>query len=305
MRILLTGASSFSGMWFAKALAEAGHEVVAALRSEGYEDPLRRARLDRVAAVADVVPGAPFGADAFLELVARRGPFEVLCHHGAEAAGHKRPDFDVAGAVATNTRNADRTLAALKTCGARRLVLTGSVFEEDEGVGEEPRRAFSPYGMSKTLTSRALAQAANDAGLDFVKFVVPNPFGPFEAQTFQRFVMTSWREGRPAHVSHPFYVRDNVPVDLLARTYVAASEGLLGAHVSPSFYAGSVGAFFQRMAAETASRTGWACALTLADSQSFEEPRIRTNSQQLDPHAYGWSEGGFWDAYVDYYANGA
>jgi len=49
MRILLTGASSFSGLWIARMLAEAGHEVVAALRSTVYDDPLRQTRIDQAA----------------------------------------------------------------------------------------------------------------------------------------------------------------------------------------------------------------------------------------------------------------
>ena len=45
MRVLLTGASSFTGAWFVHALAEAGHEVVAPLRAAGgYDDPIRRRR---------------------------------------------------------------------------------------------------------------------------------------------------------------------------------------------------------------------------------------------------------------------
>jgi nucleoside-diphosphate-sugar epimerase len=304
MRILLTGASSFTGMWIAQALAEAGHVVVAALRSAHYDDPLRQSRMRRLGAAIELAPAAPFGGPAFLDLIDRRGPFDVLAHHGAEAAGHKRPDFDAAGAFAGNTFNADATLAALKAAGAARMVLTGSVFEQDEGRGEEPRRAFSPYAVSKGLTALAFAEASERAGLDFVKFVIPNPFGPFESQTFQRHVMTAWREGRAPHVSHPFYERDNVPVDLLARAYAAACEGRLGAHVAPSFYAGPVGAFFQRMAREVAPRTGWACDLTLADSQSFDEPKTRLNTQPLQPSDYGWSESGFWDAYAAYYAAG-
>jgi nucleoside-diphosphate-sugar epimerase len=304
MRILLTGASSFSGLWFARMLAEAGHTVLAALRSSGYEDALRLARAERAAQYAELVSAAPFGSEAFVELISSRGPFDVLCHHGAEAAGHKRPDFDVEGAVKANTWRMDETLAAFKAAGGARLVITGSVFEQDEGRGEAPLRAFSPYGLSKTLTSRAFAQGAERAGLAFVKFVIPNPFGPFEAQTFQRHVMTAWREGRVPRVTHPFYERDNVPVGLLARVYAAAAEGRLGGHVAPSFYAGPVGDFFRRMAREVAPRAGWACGLELADSQSFEEPKIRTNTQPIDPNTYDWVESRFWDAYARYYAGG-
>jgi UDP-glucose 4-epimerase len=302
MRLLLTGVSSFTGLWFARALAEAGHEVVAPLRAASYADPLRQARIDEAARVAALIPAAPFGSDAFLALIADLGPFDALCHHAAEAANHKSPDFDVEGAVAANTFNVRAVLAAAKQAGVRRLVATGSAFEEGEGRGTEPLRAFSPYGESKTETARALQDEAADADLDYVKFVIPNPFGPYEGQTFQRFVMTAWREGRAVHVSHPLYGRDNVPVDLLGRAYVQAVEGEAGAHVSPSFCAGPTGDFFRRMAAEIAPRTGWACEATFAETQDFPEPKDRFNLQPLDAAALGWSESGFWDSYAGYYA---
>ena len=305
MRILFTGASSFTGMWFVQALAGAGHDVVCALRSAAYDEPVRAARVAKVQACAKIVAGVPFGSDAFLELMRREGPFDVLCHHGTEAANHKSPDFDVAGAVAANTSNADKVLQTLRDTGGTRLVLTGSAFEEDEGRGEAPLRAFSPYGMSKTLTARAFAGLAERAEVELVKFVIPNPFGPYEAQTFQRFVMTAWREGRAPHISHPFYERDNVPADLMALAYTAAAEGKMGAYVSPSFYAGPVGEFFRMMAREVRPRTGWTCEATFADSQPFDEPRARLNLQPLDAKALGWSQDRFWDGYADYYAAGA
>jgi UDP-glucose 4-epimerase len=302
MRVLFTGISSFTGLWFARALKAAGHEVVAPLRAAGYQDPLRQARVDEAAKVAEILPGAPFGSDAFLDVLAQG--FDVLCHHAAEAANHKSPDFDVAGAVAGNTFNAAATLEAAKRAGVQRLVLTGSAFEEGEGRGTEPRVAFSPYGLSKTLTARAFQAECDGAGLPMVKFVVPNPFGPYEAPTFQRLVMTRWREAQAVHVSHPLYGRDNVPVDLMGAVYARAATGALGAHVSPSFYAGRVGDFFTLMAEQVRARTGWACALTLADCQPPGEPMERYNLQPADPADYGWSESGFWDAYAAYYAEG-
>jgi UDP-glucose 4-epimerase len=303
MRLLLTGVSSFTGLWFARALAQAGHEVVAPLRGDGaYADPLRQSRIDEAARVAELIPAAPFGSDNFLQLLAEYGPFDALCCHAAEAANHKSPDFDVEGAVAANTFNLRAVLQTAADAEVERVVLTGSAFEAGEGRGSEPLEPFSPYGLSKTLTAQAFAAETAEAGLDYVKFVIPNPFGPYEGQTFQRFVMTAWREGRAVHVSHPLYGRDNVPANLLALAYVQAVEGQAGAHVSPSFYAGSTGDFFRRMAAEVAPRTGWACELTLAEMQSFDEPETRVNLQPLDAAALGWSETDFWDGYAGYYA---
>lgn len=302
MRVLLTGASAFTGLWFAEKLAAAGHAVVAVARGSNYPDPLRQARMARVAQVAEVVPDAPFGGEPFIEALRTRGPFDVLALHGAEVGDYKSPSYDLAAAVAGNTRNIGTVFAAAKTSGAARVVLTGTVFEPGEGRGSEPLVSFSPYGTAKAETAKVVRAAAEAAGLAYTKFVIPNPFGPWEERRFQRLVMTRWSRGEAVHVDQPLYLRDNVPADLLALAYVRAVEGGFGGYCGPSCYAEPVGDFFQRMAREVRSRTGWACHLTLAETQVFAEPQARVGRTSLDPAALGWSEPGFWDAYTDHYA---
>lgn len=298
MQILLTGASSLTGMWFAEALAAAGHEVVAAARGGAYTDPLRQARMDRVARVAEIVPYAPFGGEAFIALVKARR-FDLLGLHGAEVGDYKSPTYDMAAAVAANTLNAEAVFAAAD--GAR-VVITGSIFEPGEGQGTEPLVSFSPYGTAKALTGERLQATARAAGCTVGKFVIANPFGPWEERKFQRLVMTRWSRGEAVHIDQALYVRDNVPVDLMALAYAGMAGGAFGDYCGPSGYAGTVGAFFERMAREVRARTGWACPLTLADSQEFKEPEARVSLTPLDREALGWSEPRFWDAYADHYA---
>src|SRR6185295_15162303 len=92
MKILFTGASSFTGYWFVQALAKAGHEVTATFRRrpEEYEDEVRRVRAGRLAEVLTAKPlfGVSFGDDAFLETV-RKGSFELLCHHAADVRNYR------------------------------------------------------------------------------------------------------------------------------------------------------------------------------------------------------------------------
>ena len=298
MRVLLTGASSFSGMWIAEALAARGHEVVAVARGGAYADPLRQARMDRVAARGrDRHRRAVRLAIAFLGLL-KSAPLRRLGLHGAEVGDYKSPTYDMPAAVAANTLNAEQVFEAAQ--GAR-VVITGTVFEPGEGKGTEPLVSFSPYGTAKALTGERLQSTAEAAALPVSKFVIPNPFGPWEERKFQRLVMTRWSRGEPVHIDQALYIRDNIPVDLLALAYVKTVEGAFGDYCAPSCYAGTVGSFFERMARETRMRTGWACTLTLADTQTFAEPEARMNRTRLDTAALGWSEQGFWDAYADHY----
>ncbi|AMV40847.1 dTDP-4-dehydrorhamnose 3,5-epimerase (plasmid) [Planctomyces sp. SH-PL62] len=80
MKILFTGASSFTGFGLVRELSAAGHQVTAVLRSkpEGYPDEVRRQRARRLLECCTPAFGPSFGDDAFLGLL-RDGGFDVLC----------------------------------------------------------------------------------------------------------------------------------------------------------------------------------------------------------------------------------
>lgn len=311
MKILFTGASSFTGFWFVKTLADAGHEVVCPLRGEtGKYEGVRKRRADGLQGLGRLVPNAPFGSDAFLKLAGAE-KFDVLCHHAAEIANYRSPDFDALAALASNTHNLRAVLKTLK-CP---VVLTGSVFENDEGSdGLPPTQhgeglcAFSPYGLSKGLTSQYFRHYCHEAGVPLGKFVIPNPFGPFEEPRFTAHLMKHWREGKVAEVKTPDYLRDNIHVDLLAAVYGQFLERVSrlnsgAAKSNPSGYAEKQGKFAERVAREVKSRTGWACELNLAKQEDFSEPMNRVNTEPAIEAVPNWNEAKAWDGFVAFYTS--
>src|SRR5271157_627759 len=198
-----------------------------------------------------------------------------------------------------------RVLRVLQDHGCGRLMLTGSVFEANEGAGSAPLRAFSPYGLSKSLTAAAAQFYADREGFTFEKFVIPNPFGPYEEPRFTAYLMRTWLKGEAARVQTPRYVRDNIHVSLLAKAY-AAFVGASPApgtvrRLNPSGYPESQGAFAERVRREAESRLGRACRLELGVQIEFPEPPVRINTDVLDTEALGWSEAQAWDEFVQYY----
>lgn len=303
MRVLLTGASSFTGYWFAQMLAEANHEVVAPLQrcASGYTDGVRSERVRRLADVAEVVDNAPFGTQPFIEL-ARGGRFDLLCHHAAQVRDYRSPDFDIAAAVAANTHNLRTVLAD----GAfRAVVLTGSVFEGNEGVGNMPLVAFSPYGLSKALTAQVVEYRCIEAGVGYGKFVIPNPFGPLEEPRFCAYLMRAWKAGDTAKVNTPSYLRDNIHVRLLALAYVRYAEAMVtgraAAKLNPSGYVETQGAFAQRFARELGPRLSIVCELELARQTEFTEPAMRVNTDAASIYVSGWDEAAAWDELAEAY----
>ncbi len=304
MKILFTGASSFTGYWFVKALAAAGHEVACPLRGapESY-DGVRKLRAEQLRPLCRLVPNVPFGSEAFLQLAREGGGWDLFCHHAAESANYKSPDFDVARALQSNTLNLRAALTALKPAA---VILTGSVFENDEGRGNEPLRAFSGYGLAKGLTWQAFRFYCDEARIPLGKFVIPNPFGPFEEPRFTAYLMRTWRDGKMSGVKTPDYLRDNIHVDLLSAAYVKFLAHVLAlksgaVKLNPSGYIEKQGEFAQRVAREVQQRLGWECKLELSRQEDFSEPLERVNTEPMPSQFPDWNESRAWDAFAEFY----
>lgn len=305
MRILMTGASSFTGAWFAEALAHAGHHVVATYRGPLSDyTGVRSDRVRRLASLVEQVDDVSFGDASFLDLAATQ-PYDLLLHHAATMENYRSWDFDAISASEKNTRNIRPLLRTMSERGLRKIVVTGSVFEPFEGEGDAPGRAFNPYGLSKHISFEIIRLEAERLGLSLGKFVIPNPFGPLEEPRFTTYLAREWKAGRVPTIATPRYVRDNIHVSLLAKTYRDFCETLPDAagvcRSSPSGYVGSQGDFARRVAAELRERTGWRCEIREADQVDFSEPLVRTNTEPASPLRDDWSEVEAWSACTDYY----
>ena len=305
MKILFTGGSSFTGCWFIRELTTAGHDVVAIFRrrAEQYPDEVRRRRVALAAQRGRPVYGCTFGDERFLTLI-REGGWDLLCHHAADVTNYKSADFDVVAALGNNSHNLAAVLTALEDGGCRRLLLTGSVFEGGEGAGSEGLPNFSPYGLSKALTAQVFRYYCARAEMGLGKFVIPNPFGPYEEPRFTTYLMKNWLAGTTPACSQPSYVRDNIHVSLLAKVYAQfAGEFPSGGftRINPSGYAESQGAFTLRLAQEMRLRLGLPCPIELKKQVDFPEPRVRINTDPPNADALGWDESAAWDEIAHYY----
>jgi nucleoside-diphosphate-sugar epimerase len=307
MRVLFTGASSFTGAWIVSALVGAGHDVVGVFRqSRGDYTGIRAKRVAMVADRIDCLWNTEVGDGRFLDLAGSRD-FDVFCHHAAEMTDYRSWDFDPLRAAAANTRNIRATLDLLARRGCRRTIVTGSVFEPYEGVGDPTARAFNPYGLSKHVSYEIIRMEAERIGVRADKLVIPNPFGPLEEPRFTTYLATSWLKGEVPSCRTPDYIRDNIHVSHLATDYLRFCERDTGdtAHerAAPSGYVESQGNFAARVAREFAARTGRETPLDLPRQTAFDEPLVRVNPPGLplpDPDA---AESAAWDRAVDYWTS--
>ena len=236
MRILFTGASSFTGMHLVRELLAQGHKVDVAFREDPPTGTLKWRRMNQVfAAGAGCRPKKDF-TDMYFSDMLREWKYDLWCQHAATTRGHRSPDFNVLGAVEYDTRSLAQNLRA---CAKARtsILLTGTYFEGGEGAYDPipgGRHQYSQtstapyvqpasaYGLSKTLTRQMYEFYAHREGMEFDlhHFVIPNPFGPYEEPgSFTSYLAREWLQGRVPRCQNPYTLRDNIPVQALARHY--------------------------------------------------------------------------------------
>lgn len=303
MRVLLTGASSFTGAWFAATLAARGHTVVCALRGpRAGGDALRAYRLALLER-CEVVELAPFGTEAFLGVVDERGPFDVLALHGWAGGDHRRADLPVDEAVAATTFRLAGTLDRLRAGAGPVVLLTGTVFEGGEG-GEDPELPpLDRYGLAKTLIRERVRFAAWEAGLRLHRFVVPHPIGAGDKPGLVADLAAAWRDGQAAVLRSPGTIRDVVPVDLLSLDYAcyceAAAAGAAAGVRRPSGEIATLAVHAERIAQAFRERLGWDCRIEARAGAALQAARVnREPCVSLHP---GWSPRRFWDDLVGFH----
>jgi NAD(P)-dependent dehydrogenase (short-subunit alcohol dehydrogenase family) len=297
VRILLTGASSFTGYWFARELAAAGHHVVAPLRgAEGSYNGLRARRVRELEKCAEVVWASPFGEARFIDLIAGQG-FDLLCHHAARVTDYRSPDFDVVAALAENTRELPRVLSTMRDKGLRGIVLTGSVFEAEEGAGNAPLRAFSPMGCRRASRRKSVV-LVRGARTSRSASSYPESVRPVRGAALLLVPIKTWREGKAAEVRTPDYVRDNIHVRSAGEGVRVVRRGdsrqRLASRAQSERLCGNAGCV--RAALRARDRSAPLTETPRSRSRNrptFSEPLVRHNTSPR--MASGWSESRAWD----------
>jgi len=268
---------------------------------------IRRERVDHLLDKGEPWWQCRFGSREFLQRLKNETSFNVFCHHASYVEDHKSPDFPVLHALENNTLNLPDVLQALRNKGCDRIVLTGTIYENDEGADNCSNEAFSAYGLSKGLTYQCFRYYCLQAGMRLGKFVIPNPFGPYEKEnSFTSYLARSWQAGEVPIVNTPEYVRDNIHVSLLTSVYVRFVEALPHTgdaliHCAPSGYVEKQSDFTERFAKALRPRLGVPCRYVAEKQSEFPQSRVRYNKGSDIQQGCDWDEEASWDGLSDFY----
>jgi hypothetical protein len=117
--------------------------------------------------------------------------------------------------------------------------------------------------------------------------------------------MKTWLAGETAGAQTPRYVRDNIPVSLLAKAYTAfvGDNSAPGAtrRLNPSGYAGTPVGLYPAPARRGCRPPRPPLPARFRDADRFPEAPVRINTDLLDVEALAWDEAQAWDEFVHSY----
>lgn len=259
-------------------------------------------RASRIASISPnvrLVQSTGIESDRFASLIDGE-QFDVIGIHHATVGDYKSGDFDIVEAVRRATARARESAKALAANGTSNAIITRSVFEGRLGNRSE-NRPVSPYAIAKTATSEIWSDALRTEGIAVKDFVITNPFGPFEEPRFVNYLVRTWKAGEVPMLQAPQYIRDNVPISLLAQSYATYALSDLGTQsFCPSYKPMSNLEFAKLIARKFSKVLGSEPLVHSASDPQQVEPLFLGGIDAVDfdsEHA----EQRFWNDYANFY----
>ena len=309
-RILLTGVSSFTGFWFARRLVESGFSVSCPLPNikKSYEG-IKKTRLDTLPETVELFYNVPFGSVEFINLL--DGNFDKLCLHGAFVKGYQNNEFTFGKAVGQNLNEIDRVFEKAKQNGCHGVIWTSSIFEDAVNTDEEFLKGSAfpwlKYALSKKISYLSAREIALNSGLSFVRYVIPNPFGPYEDKKLTFHIIKSLHLGNDVSLKTPYYIRDMIHIEHLASDYVRAIQSLDDlcdcSTVRPSEYSLSIIEFATILCDEYNKRFGTNHKVLKSEQDNYREPESMINNQNVRLSLPDYDDAKCWDRLFEYYGD--
>ncbi len=295
--VVISAASSFTGMWLAKTFVGAGSRVFALFARENanaYEGTIQAMRLHLLEeAGVNLVFDVPAESGAMAAWI-HRHRFDLFIHHHHHMLDYRVAIYDLARSRKVALEPLPELIAALEHSGVPAVIYSSTYFENLS-------LAESPYGFSKGEVWKALVPLCVSRGIALGKVIIGNPIGAWENE--DRLIPSLVRASRERAIfalRAPAAKNWAVPVSVLCTNYLKAAAAL---RTYPEYVVvPSLGAMTNAQLAEVAllelvqKRLGLApCQVEPGDESLAHE------GVELGPVTDTCDVDAFWDTYATRY----
>lgn len=228
MRVVVTGASSYSGMCIAREFARRGHATEGLLAGslESYRGR-KRVRIEILRADGVELHGGVRAEDGQMAAWASTQEIDLWVHHHHPMENFRSPSYDVDDAARVAIRPLAELAVAWRMAKVRGVLCSGTYFEPGEG-GRDPEEPATPYARLKNDMSSLLREEAHRQEIGVTKIVIPSPTGALENEDrLTPQLILAALGGKPFSVRSPNSIFDHIDGEILARVYADAGQDLL------------------------------------------------------------------------------
>jgi len=282
IKVAVSGACSFTGLWIARALKDKGYAVLAHISEQPDECVgLKGIRLKLLHDIANVTFGIKAEDGSMLTWIRENKP-DIWIHHHHWMPNFRSPDYDLDKALEIGVKPIPALVSELANNACKGIVYTGTYFEPNEG-GKSEHDEVTPYSNSKALVWKGLKAEAEQKHLPVSKCVLPDPVGPFENEDrVIPLLIKKSLNGEQFALMSPRAIGDRVSVFHVAETYCSLVDGLLDGRaqiVRPSGWVGPLDEWIKLVLEELVKRQLGIKPCSVIKNESPKKPGVLMNSK--------------------------
>jgi UDP-glucose 4-epimerase len=231
MRIFFIGASSFTGRAFVERLAVNNEVFTPYSKAEHEYSGLIHQRISSLDNLTKCAFSSPFGSKNFFNFLEQTNP-DVICFHHAITLDYNNSKFDIKEALNISLNNLHMIENYINKNNLKRVIITRSVVESK--FNNSIYNDYIKYGKYKTLFASTVSKVFSTF-TDISNFVIANPIGKYNNFKIIESFAQSYFNHKDFFLRDPFSIRDNIPIDLLAREYSLFLNEKKGEILIPKF----------------------------------------------------------------------
>jgi UDP-glucose 4-epimerase len=220
-RVIITGASSFTGVWISRAFNLAGWDVHSfCARAETAYQGLVAERVKLLRDFSTVHFEMQSESKEFLQKIENVMPHIFVYHHHY-MTDYGSENYNLSLALKVGLTPLPEIMKSLKMIATSGIIFSSSYFENFD-----PK--VSPYGESKRIIGKEIESLSSKLEIPFSKIIIPNPVGPLENE--DRFIpqlLKAARNKEDFKLTAPTKKANHVPVSFLAEGYTLLAKRLI------------------------------------------------------------------------------